>query len=83
MHSHLLTRVCNDAALITFAFPHLDDSTTHSVKDRLTDLADCVRPNELHLDFAAVESMCSTAMAMLVGINRKVANGKGHSSGST
>jgi anti-anti-sigma factor len=77
MHSHLLTRVCNGADLVTFALAH-DDSTTHSVKERLTDLADRIGPRELHLDFAAVESMCSTAMAMLVGINRKVANGKGH-----
>jgi anti-anti-sigma factor len=78
MHAHLFTRVSNDAALVTLAVPHLDDSTTHSVKDRLTDLADRVGPKELHLDFAAVESMGSTAMAMLVSINRKMAIGKGH-----
>src|SRR5882724_7539097 len=78
MHPHLFTRVGQDATLVKFAVRDLDEQAAHSVKEQLMDLAGGIGPIELRLDFEGIESMGSTALAMLVGINRKVAKGNGH-----
>ena len=78
MHPQLFTRVGKDAMLVKFAIRDLDEQATHSVKERLMDLAAGIGPIELRLDFEGIESMGSTALAMLVGINRKVAKDNGH-----
>jgi len=78
MHPHLFTRVDKDATLVKFAIRDLNDLAIHAIKEQLTDLADGIGPIELRLDFEGIESMGSSALAMLVSINRKVARDDGH-----
>jgi anti-anti-sigma factor len=90
MHPHLFTRLGKDATLVKFAVHDkdatlvkfavrdLDEQAIHSVKEQLTDVAGGSGPIEIHLDFDEVQSMGSTALAMLVSINRKVARNDGH-----
>src|SRR5579864_6852343 len=79
MQPHLLTRVCTKGAtLVTFTIRHLDEKTTQAVKQQLMDLAAGIGPHELHLDFEKVDSMGSTALAMLVALSRNLSRGKGH-----
>lgn len=78
MHPHLFTRVGKDATLVKFAIRDLDEQAIHSVKEHFADVAGRLGPKVLHLDFAEVESMGSTALAMLVSINRRVARNDGH-----
>jgi anti-anti-sigma factor len=78
MHPHLFTRVGKDATLVKLAIRDLDEPAIHSVKEQLTDLAGGIGPIELRLDFERIESMGSSALAMLVSINRKVAKNDGH-----
>ena len=78
MHPHFFTRLGKDATLVKFAIRDLDEQAIHSVKEQLTGLADDIGPIELRLDFEGIESMGSTALAMLISINRKVAKNDGH-----
>jgi anti-anti-sigma factor len=77
MHQ-LLTRVDEDTTVVKFAFRDLNDLAVHAIKDQVTNLADGVGPIELRLDFEGIESMGSSALAMLVSINRKVSKADGH-----
>src|SRR5260370_30387982 len=78
MHPHLIARVTKDATLVKFAIGDLDEHAIHSVKEQLTELAGGIGPIELRLDFEKIETMGSSALAMLVSINRKVARNDGH-----
>jgi anti-anti-sigma factor len=79
MHPHLFTYATSKGVtLIRFTVRHLDDDTTHAARLHLFDLISDFGPRELRLDLAAVDSMGSTALAMLVGINRRLARDKGH-----
>jgi anti-anti-sigma factor len=78
MHPHLFTRADKDATLVKFAVRDLNELALHTIKEQLTDLADGSGPIKLRLDFEGIESMGSSALAMLVSINRKVAKNNGH-----
>ena len=78
MHPHLFTRVDKDATLVKFGIRDLNELAIHTIKEQLADLTDGIGPIELRLDFEGIESMGSSALAMLVSINRKVARDDGH-----
>jgi anti-anti-sigma factor len=79
MHPQLFTYASKKGfTLIRFAVRHLDEKTVHAASQQVSDLLSDLGPRELRLDLAIVDSMCSTALAMLVGINRRVVKDKGH-----
>ena len=52
--------------------PHLDEDTTHTVKDRLFEVADTLEPDELHVDLGRVEWISSAAIAMVISLHRRL-----------
>src|SRR5579859_6710152 len=79
MHLQLFTRVsAKDTTLIKFNVRQLNETVAHALREQLADLINGMGPPELHLDFADVDSMCSTVLALLVSINRKLCRNTGH-----
>jgi anti-sigma B factor antagonist len=52
--------------------PHLDENTTHAVKDRLFEVADTMEPDELHLDLGRVQWLTSVALGMVISLHRRL-----------
>jgi anti-anti-sigma factor len=55
----------------------LDDQTASAVADYLTSLAYDQGPVKIHLDFRRVEWLGSAAVGTLIGLNRRIVEGKG------
>jgi anti-sigma B factor antagonist len=52
--------------------PQLDENTTHTMQDRLFEVADAMEPDELHLDLGGVQWMTSAALGMVISLHRRL-----------
>ena len=73
-----LTRTTDGKTIVSLPEQALSESQLDAARDKLLGLATALSEGELHLDFARVQYLGSSALGVLVALHRKIEAADGH-----